>query len=47
MDEFENSVAVLGQPYAITKSRLGANTKVYRGKYIRDLASLQAFAINR
>jgi uncharacterized membrane protein HdeD (DUF308 family) len=41
MNDLVNSVAVLGRPYAITKSRLGAVTKVYNDKYICDLPALK------
>jgi hypothetical protein len=41
MNALVNSVAILGRPYAITKSRLGAITKVYTERYICDLASLK------
>lgn len=41
MDELINTVAILGRPYAITRSRLGAITKVYKERYICDLAALK------
>jgi len=41
MDVLESSVAVLGRPYAITRSRLGAITKVYKEQYICDLPALK------
>ena len=41
MNDLVNSVAILGRPYAITRSRLGAVTKVLQDKYICDLAALK------
>ena len=41
MDELVNSVKILGRPYSITRSRLGAITKVYKDRYICDLPSLK------
>lgn len=41
MNELINTVGILGRPYAITRSRLGAITKVYKERYICDLTSLK------
>jgi hypothetical protein len=41
MNELVNTVAILGRPYAITRSRLGAITKVYQERYVCDLAALK------
>jgi hypothetical protein len=41
MTELVHSVPILGQPYAITRSRLSAITKVYRERYVCDLISLK------
>ncbi|MFZ5579675.1 MAG: hypothetical protein ACOZAQ_04325 [Pseudomonadota bacterium] len=37
MNDLVNSIAVLGKPYNITRSRLGAITKVIENRYICDL----------
>lgn len=39
MNDLVNSIAVLGKPYSITRSRLGAITKVIEDRYICDLPS--------
>ncbi|MBI1245938.1 MAG: hypothetical protein GC202_13125 [Alphaproteobacteria bacterium] len=41
MTDLTNAVAVLGRPYAITRSRLGAITKVYSDRYICDVPALK------
>lgn len=41
MNELVNSVAIFGKPYAITRSKLGAITKVFTDQYLVDLAALQ------
>jgi hypothetical protein len=41
MNDLANSIAVLGKPYSVTKSRLGAITKVYDEKFICDLPALK------
>ncbi len=41
MSELTKSVAVLGRPYSLTKSRLGAVTKVFNERYICDLNALR------
>lgn len=41
MSELVNSIAVLGRPYKITRSRLGAITKVYTDQYSCDLKALK------
>lgn len=41
MNDLSNSLTVLGRPYSITKSRLGATTKVYEQQYVCDLSSLR------
>lgn len=41
MNDLENNIAILGKPYTITSSRLGAITKVYNDSYICDLSSLK------
>ena len=41
MADLQNSVAVFGKPYAITRSRLGAITKVYSEQYTCDLRSIR------
>lgn len=41
MNELAHAVAIFGRPYAITRSRLGAITKVYPERYICDLGSLK------
>lgn len=41
MNDLTNAVAVFGKPYTITRSRLGAVTKLYDDKYICDIASLK------
>lgn len=41
MNDLGSAVAIFGRPYTITKSRLGAVTKVYQEAYLCDLASLK------
>jgi hypothetical protein len=41
MNDLSTSVAILGRPYAITRSRLGAITKVFQDRYLCDLPSLK------
>lgn len=41
MDDLANTVAILGRPYTITRSRLGAITKIYKERYICDLSALK------
>ena len=41
MTDLTNALAVFGRPYAITRSRLGAITKVYDDQYICDIKALQ------
>ena len=41
MNELVSTVAILGRPYSITRSRLGAITKVYTERYICDLSALK------
>ncbi|MFN7938512.1 MAG: hypothetical protein U0R19_34610 [Bryobacteraceae bacterium] len=41
MEDLTNTVAVLGKPYAITRSRLGAITKVYVAQYVCDARALR------
>jgi len=41
MNELVNSIAVLGKPYSVTKSRLGAITKIYEQQYLCDHRALQ------
>ncbi|WP_036306775.1 hypothetical protein, partial [Methyloglobulus morosus] len=41
MNELAHTVANFGRPYAITRSRLGAITKVYPERYICDLNSIK------
>ena len=41
MNDLTNSVAILGRPYQITRSRLGAVTKVYRDQFLCDLPALK------
>lgn len=41
MSTLQNQVAILGKPYSITRSRLGAITKVFQDTYICDLDSLK------
>lgn len=41
MNDLANAVSVLGKPYTITRSRLGAVTKVFDEKYICDIPALK------
>lgn len=41
MNDLVNTIAVLGRPYNITRSRLGAITKVFTDEYHCDLKSLK------
>ncbi len=41
MNELVNSLAVLGKPYTITRSKLGAITKVYTDQYLCDLPAVK------
>jgi hypothetical protein len=41
MDEHINTEAILGRPYTITRSRLGAIAKVYKERYIYYLVSFK------
>lgn len=41
MDDLTHAVAVLGRPYSITKSRLGAITKVYTDQYVCDVPAMK------
>lgn len=41
MNELSKSLTVLGRPYSVTKSRLGATTKVYEQQFVCDLDSLR------
>lgn len=41
MNELSNSVEILGRPYSITRSRLGAITKVYGDRYLCDINGLK------
>lgn len=41
MNELQKTLAPLGKPYTITRSRLGAITKVIEDRYICDLSSLR------
>jgi len=41
MSELVNTIAVLGRPYKVTRSRLGAITKVYTDQYSCDLKALK------
>ena len=42
MNSLQKSVTVLGKPYTVTRSKLGAITKVFDQKYICDLLSLKS-----
>ena len=41
MNQLVNSLAVLGKPYTITRSKLGAITKVYTDQYLCDLPAIK------
>lgn len=41
VNDLANAVSVLGKPYTITRSRLGAVTKVFDEKYICDIPALK------
>ena len=41
MNELVSSLAVLGKPYTITRSKLGAITKVYTDQYLCDLPAVK------
>lgn len=41
MDQLVKSLPILGKPYAITRSKLGAITKVYTEQYFCDLKSIK------
>ncbi|HWV14630.1 MAG TPA: hypothetical protein VN030_04290 [Cellvibrio sp.] len=41
MNELQNSVAILGKPYTVTRSKLGAITKIFNQKYTCDLTALK------
>lgn len=41
MNTITNEIAVFGKPYTLTRSRLGAVTKVFGDKYICDVSSLK------
>jgi hypothetical protein len=41
VNELSKAVAILGRPYSVTRSRLGAITKVYNDKYVCDLNALK------
>lgn len=41
MNDLTGTLAVLGKPYSLTKSRLGAITKVYEDRYMCDLSALK------
>jgi hypothetical protein len=41
MTDLQNHVAILGKPYTITRSKLGAITKVFEKKYTCDLSALK------
>ena len=41
MNDLSTSVAVLGRPYAVTHSRLGAITKIFQERYLCDLSSMK------
>lgn len=41
MNDLTRAVAVLGKPYAITRTRLGAITKIFQDQYICDVPSLK------
>lgn len=41
MNELVSSLAVLGKPYTITRSKLGAITKVYTDQYLCDLPAIK------
>ena len=41
MNALVNSLTVLGKPYTITRSKLGAITKVYTDQYVCDLPSIK------
>lgn len=41
MSELVNTLAVLGRPYVVTRSRLGAVTKVFHERFICDLTAIR------
>lgn len=41
MNTITNEIAVFGKPYTLTRSRLGAVTKVFGDKYVCDVSSLK------
>lgn len=41
MSELQNQIALFGKPYAITRSKLGAITKIFDDRYICDLRALK------
>ena len=41
MSDLQNSVAILGKPYVVTRSKLGAITKIFDEKYTCDLKALK------
>ena len=41
MSELSNAVAIFGRPYALTKSRLGAITKIFEDRYVCDPDALK------
>jgi hypothetical protein len=44
MHDIQTALAPLGKPYTITRSRLGAITKVMEERYVCDLPSLKELA---
>ncbi len=46
MNELQTVLAPLGKPYTITRSRLGAITKIMQDRYVCDLSSLKELVSN-
>lgn len=41
MNPLTNSLSIMGKPYSITRSKLGAITKVYTDQYFCDLVAIK------